>query len=163
MLPETPYYLENAWILVNKVNNLGASIFLEIETPNGGAARIIASNTNNVKVYSINPWEGDHQYQQFLSNVKQENTGNTIIPIRMSSTEAAEALNILADVIYIDSSIPESIEKKILYWVTHLSPNGILVGNNFQWWDVKLAVVNTAAQLSLEIDSDTNYWFLRKP
>lgn len=158
-----PYFFENSWILLNAVNSQNASVFIDVESSEGMAARFIAANTSEVHVYNINTWnENEHQFQQFLSNVVEENTQESITPIRMSSREASNALNLISELIYIDSTQSEAVYDKILSWVTHLTQNGVIAGNHWEWHEVELAVVQAAGDLGLTLNIDGNFWFLRK-
>lgn len=159
-----PYYLQDSWILLGKVNALDAAVFIDVESRSGEAARFIGANTaEEVNVYCINSWkENDHQFQTFLSNVIHEDAAERVIPIRMSSNEAAAALNLIADVIYIDCNDIDAIPEKIMDWVTHLSENGVIAGNRWEWPEVEYAVVNAVGSLNLTLSINGNYWFLQK-
>lgn len=163
-VPHEPYYLENSWILLNKVNAQSATVFIDVESPNGEAARFIAANASNeLSVYSVNSWsEDEYQFQRFLSNVISENSTEKLIPIRMNSKEASNALNLVSELIYLDCNDISSINEKILTWVTHLSEHGAIAGNRWNWPDVELAVVNAAVGLNLTLTTNGNFWFLNK-
>lgn len=95
-------------------------------------------------VYAVDTWLGtpneDHSaerlaglYQQFLSNVIHANLTHKIIPVRMASLEAAQALSVKADLIYIDASHDtESVYKDIISRYPHLNKKGIMCGDD--WW-----------------------------
>lgn len=159
-----PYFFENSWILLNKVNSQGATVFIDVESPEGEAARFIAANTSDsTKVYNINSWEGnDYSFQKFLSNVAQESLSERVIPLRMNSKEAGTVTNLISEIVYIDSQDISSINDKILTWVTHLSEHGVIAGNKWEWPEVELAVVNAAVSLNLILSTDANFWFLQK-
>lgn len=164
LITAEPYFVENGYVLVSKVNSLGATVFIDVESPNGGVSRLIASYTDeSVRVYSVNAWSGEHEYHQFLSNVRQENTGERITPLRMNSEDASDALNLSANLIFIDSSDSTTLPPKIASWLTHVADGGAIVGNNWQWNDVKVAVTTAALELNLSLTLDTNYWFLSRP
>lgn len=163
LMPLEPYFIDNGYILLNKVNSLSTTVFIDVESTDGSAARYIASNTDgSVKVFSVNSWSGEHDYQLFLSNVKHENTDNKIVSLRMNSHEAAEALNLIAEVIFIDSSDSAGLQNKILSWATHLAEGGVIAGNNWAWHDTLMAVVTASSQLNLTMSVDGNYWYLTK-
>ncbi len=160
----TPYYFENGYILLNKVNAQETTVFIDVESSEGMAARYISANTSeSVKVFNINSWsESEHQYQKFLSNVIQENQGDRINSIRMSSREASNALNLVSELIYIDCENTDTVYEKILAWVSHLSQNGVIAGNRWEWHEVELAVVYAVVDLGLTLNIDGNFWFLKK-
>lgn len=159
-----PYYFENSWILLDKVNAQSTTVFIDIESVDGMAARFVSANVPaDVKVYNVNPWSQDeHQFQQFLSNVIEEGQQEQIIPLRMSSKEGSATLNLAAEVIYIDCSQPDSVYEKILSWSTHLTENGLIVGNYWNWNEVKLPVVSAAGDLGLTFSTNANFWFLKR-
>lgn len=159
-----PYFLENSWILLDKINSMDATVFIDVESPEGEAARFVGSYApESVRVYSINSWsKNDYQFQTFLSNVIQEATTERIVPIRMTSDEASAALNLVSEVIYIACDEIDSVSEKIFNWVTHLSEGGVLAGNKWEWPQIELAVINAADELNLSLSIDGNYWFLSK-
>lgn len=159
-----PYFLENSWILLDKVNSQSTGVFIDVGSPNGEAARYIAANSPAERaIYSINSWSyNDHKFQIFLSNVIQENLDTRIVPIRMNSNEAGEALNLESELIYLDCNNVTSINDKILTWVSHLTEHGIIAGNRWDWKDVELIVVKAAVDLNLTLTTNANYWFLKK-
>ncbi len=159
-----PYFFEDGYILLEKVTAQGTTVFIDVGSTNGAAARYVAANTDgSTRIYSIHPWTGDeYGFQKFLSNVKQENQNEKIIPIRMSSHEAGAALNLVSEVIFIDSTNADKVYETILAWVSHLSEHGIISGNHWERLSVDLAVVKAAAELNLALSTNGTYWFLRK-
>lgn len=122
------------------ISSHNAAIIIDVESQEGGVARYIAQQASNLpslsKIYSVNDWasydpSNKHLFQSFLSNVKQENTQDLIIPIRMNSNEAAWGLNIKADFISLVGANDEDIiYKDILAWYPHLTDGGIICRNN---------------------------------
>jgi hypothetical protein len=162
-LPYEPYYIENAWILSNKVANQGTTNFIDVGSVAGEAARFIAWSTDgSVKIYNINTWKEEQSFQRFLSNVAQENSSEKIIPLRMTSDEAELALNVNSEFIFIECSVEKDVAKKIIGWVTHLTENGIIGGNRWGQPSVELAVITTAVELNLTLQVDQNFWFLKR-
>lgn len=127
------------------------------------------------KVYAVDTWAGSsaeavhmqdprlpYLYQLFLSNIKHEKLTNQIVPIRMNSLEAAKALNIKADLIYIDASHEtENVYQDILAWDVHLNEGGIMCGDDWLWPSVRLAVEQTAEILNKSIETSDNFWRFR--
>lgn len=130
------------------------------------AAKIVAEG----KVYAIDTWRGsvEHQndprinnlYQIFLSNVKHAGLTEKITPVRMESLEAARALNIQADLIYIDASHDTlNVYNDILAWNKHLANGGILCGDDWNWKSVRAAVKAAAQVLNYKVHSSGNFWW----
>src|SRR5689334_8438771 len=140
-MPQTPYFVQDAYVLYSLINNNNAAVIVDVESQDGGVARFVAQQVSNLPsvqaIYSVNAWQSPdhsqkHLFQRFLSNVIQENTAQLITPIRMNSREAADALNIQADFIsVVGANDQDGIYRDILAWYTHLSDNGVLCGNNW--------------------------------
>ncbi len=165
-LPETPYYLADGYILLNLIQTNAANIFVDVGSHEGAAARYIAQNTAaGFQVYSVDLWHAgnahDNTFQQFLSNVVQENTANTIVPLRMGSLEAARVTNVLADAIFLGSS-DSSLQQEIIAWSSHLSAIGFISGLNWSNSDVQVAVTQAAQQLGLFLHVNDNLWSLQR-
>lgn len=167
-LTQTPYFFENGFILLDLVNSRAATVVIDVDSVDGAAARYIAQNAPSslLKVYSIQNWSNSDRfknpYQQFLSNVKQENTANLIIPVRMESLEAATALSLQAEVIFINTIFKDNVYDDILAWSTHLTSNGIIAGNNWNDAEVINAVTQAANSLNLVLKINGNFWWLER-
>lgn len=123
-------------------------------------------------VYAVDTWAGSsqeavhmkdprlpHLYQLFLSNVKHAKLTHKIVPVRMNSVEAAAALNVKADLIYLDGAHDtQSVSDDIFAWYPHLSPGGILCGDDWTWPSVRVAVVHGATVLNKKIYAEGNFW-----
>jgi predicted O-methyltransferase YrrM len=80
----------------------------------------------------------------------------------MASLEAAQALNVQADLIYIDGAHDtESVYADIIAWYPHLAEGGVLCGDDWTWSTVILAVQMAARDLNLQIIANGNFWQLR--
>jgi len=125
------------------------------------------------KVYAVDHWMGTknqhgemsdsrlpHIYQLFLSNVKHMELTDRIVPVRMASEEAAKALNVKADLIYLDAERDsESVYRNILNWYPHLNENGVLCGAEYREPGVKNGVHRAAERLGKEIETDRKGYF----
>lgn len=100
-------------------------------------------------------------YQQFLSNVIHHRLARRIVPIRMDTVEAAQALKIRPNLLYIDASHDEqSVFKDIMSWYPKLAPKGIICGDDWQYWPgVQRAVTKAAVILKRVIKSEGNFWY----
>lgn len=126
------------------------------------------------KLYAVDTWLGSEEhmnhpdfkvllpnlYLQFLSNVKHHGVATKIIPIRMSSLEAAFALDTIADIIYIDASHDtENVYKDLLAWYPHVRQGGILCGDDWGWNSVSKGVQLAAEELGQTIHFLGNFWY----
>lgn len=167
----TPYYVQDAYIIMDLISSHNAAIVIDVDSPDGGIARLVAQQAGNLpslqKIYAVGFWRdaraNKNLFHRFLSNVKQENTGNLIIPIRMRSKEAALALNVTADFItVVGDNDANTIYKEIIAWFPHLSSNGIIAGNNWYENNVQMGVANAAAALNLTLKIVNNVWYFQK-
>lgn len=153
-----------------------AKIVIEVGSWLGLSTRFIARILpKNGIVYAIDTWLGSeehlknpeltskipHLYQTFLSNAKHAELTEKIVPIRMASLEAAEALNVEGDLIYIDASHEEEdVYNDIIAWYPHLSKGGILCGDDWNAHSVKSGVMQAAITLKLGIKYWDRFWLL---
>jgi predicted O-methyltransferase YrrM len=134
-----------------------------------------------VKVFAVDTWYGSPQeevhqkdprvvnhtlFHQFLSNVIHAQLQENVVPVRMRSDEAARALNVEPDLVYIDASHDEeSVYKDIIMWYSKLRKGGVLCGDDLDWEGVKRAVGRCGNELAIKnIDTDGRFWqFSPKP
>jgi hypothetical protein len=171
-LPPTPYFVQDAYTYFSLIMGNGASVVIDVESPDGGVARYIAQQAANLptvtEVYSVSLWQSadrsqKHLYQRFLSNVNQEMTTQLITPIRMSSQEGAEALKVTADFIsVVGGNDSTAIYNDILSWYPHLSDKGILCGNNWLDSSVQVGVTKAADSLDVKLHINNNVWYFQK-
>jgi hypothetical protein len=78
----------------------------------------------------------------------------------MESVEAAEALNVQADLIYIDAAHDtENVTKDILAWYPHLKENGFMCGDDWRWPSVQVAVTDCAQRLNKQVGCQGTFWW----
>lgn len=156
------------------IERIAPKIIVEVGCWLGSSTRYLASQVapHGGVVYAIDTWLGSdeqaHQknprlkklYHLFLSNVRHAGLTQTIVPIRMASQEAAKALNVTADLIYVDASHKEEdVYQDILAWYQHLRPGGIICGDDWTWPSVSKGVVRAAAQLGRKLRTEANCWW----
>ena len=112
---------ENQLMLEKIIKEKKVLIVVELGAFLGKSTRFIAKCLpDNGKVYAVDHWKGnkEHQnpqrldvyyklpflYEQFLSNVIYEGLCEKIIPVKMTTLQAAESLNLYPDLIYVDAS-----------------------------------------------------------
>jgi predicted O-methyltransferase YrrM len=126
------------------------------------------------KVYAVDTWEGSEEhknnpellktlYDQFLSNVIHEQLTHKIIPIRMDSVKAAQKLQVVADLIYIDADHSyEGCYADLKAWFPHVKEGGILCGDDWPWEGVSKAVEQFAHEHNLKININNPFWWIIK-
>jgi hypothetical protein len=171
-LPQTPYFVLDSYVFFSLISENNAAVIVDVDSHDGSVARFIAQQASNLpalqKVFSVSMWQSEdpsqkHLYQRFLSNIIHEETTDWIVPIRMGSLEAANALNLTADFISIVGKNDENaIYNEILAWYPHLSNSGIISGNNWIDHSVQVGVVRAAAHLEVNLQLSGNIWYLQK-
>ncbi len=128
------------------------------------------------KLYAVDHWRGseehqrgqkewipamDYLYQQFLSNVVHKKLTHIIVPVRMSSLEAAASLNVRPDLVYLDASHDTpSVYADLKAWFPFVKGHGILCGDDWTWPSVVRAVEKFAREHHLRIEASGNFWAL---
>lgn len=164
----------NAGPMEHLLNAKKPKIAIEVGAWLGLSTRFIAQHlAEGGKIYAIDTWLGSvdetlHQqdprlpylYQQFLSNTIHTGLCDQIVPVRMKSMEAAKALNVKADFIYLDGGHDaHSVTEDIVFWNLHLAEGGILCGDDFGWRSVQGAVVHCAQVLNKKLYFIGNFWW----
>ena len=134
-------------------------IVVEVGSWLGTSTRHIASNLpEGGVVYAIDHWLGspEHQdmeelpnlYRQFLSNLIHANLTHKIIPLRMSSLEAAKTLEVIPDLVYVDAGHDfDSVYSDLQAWFPFVKGHGILCGDDYYWGAVEDLPVKRAVDL----------------
>ena len=152
-------------------------IVIEVGSWTGLSTCHIASLLDEDSIlYAVDHWLGssEHQdiairpylYEQFLSNVIHSGFSFAIVPIKMTSMDAATYLpNILgvkqADFIYIDASHEtDEVFADLTAWYPFVRGHGILSGDDWLWPSVQIAVQRFAEEQNLKIVSHENFWCL---
>ncbi len=132
-------------------------------------------------VYAVDHWLGSpnednssfdipNLYRQFLSNVIHENLTDKIIPIRMSSADAARTLNIKPDLVYLDATHDfNNVMFDLILWYPFVKGHGVLCGDDYFWnheyplgGPVKRAVDAFARENNLIVRDDGWMWYLEE-
>lgn len=140
----------------------------------GAATRFFGNRVGEEgKVYAVDHWLGTpnnrgemtdahlpHIYQLFLSNIYHFHLTERVIPIRMTSAEAAKALHVKADLIYIDAARDaEGVYKTIIEWYPHLNEQGVICGAEIREPQVRSGVQRAAEQLGKTVHTDQKGYF----
>jgi hypothetical protein len=144
----------------------------------GGSTRHMGEmlKSRSGKLYAIDTWLGSSTqqpgechfqsilpmvYQQFLSNMIHWNLTEIVIPIRMKSLEAAKALHVSPDLIYIDAEhTTEAVYGDLTAWYPFVENQGILCGDDWGWESVRVAVQKFATEKNKKIYASGNFWYL---
>lgn len=142
--------------------------FIEVGSWMGLSTAFFATYADKGRVYAVDTWQGGDDikgmpmlsrylptvYQQFLSNMIAENVSDRVVPVRMSSAEAALGLNLMADAIYLDAAHTAiDVYEDAHRWLRHLKPNGLFFGDDYNWDTVKDGIDQAAKELGREVHS----------
>lgn len=146
---------------------------IEIGSWLGLSSRFIAERLpQGGKLYCVDTWLGSpgelvhmkdpkyaYLYQQFLSNIIHAGLTEVIVPIRMKSVEAAKALNVQADLIFIDAAHDEnSVYEDICAWLPHLKEGGVMCGDDWACEGVRNGVNKAVKKFGLTVYTAPNFW-----
>ncbi len=153
---------------------------IELGSWAGASTRFFARRVGeDGMVYAIDHWLGatnhhgettapirDHIYHLFLSNIRQAGVEDWVVPMRMTTDEAAKALrkDIRADLIYVDTSRDTyRVYTDIKTWYPFLNEDGVMCGTEWREPAVRVGVQKAAAELNKTIESDRKgyFWVLR--
>lgn len=158
------------------------STIVELGAFLGLSAVFFARNMpENCKFYTIDTWTGTgcknhpidlshlynsyegllkNAYQQFLSNIKHEGLTEKITPIRMTTLDAADSLDLNPDLIYVDACHEtECVYMDIKKWYPKLTMGGTICGDDWGWQSVRKGVIKAAQELKKTIHSEGNFWW----
>ena len=113
-------------------------------------------------------WHGRPlMYENFLANIKYHQVEDYVVPLPMTSSGAAQILErqrVYPDFVHIDAahdyvSVLQDCEA---YWKI-LAPGGTMIGDDYDWPDVKKAAREFALKVEQPLEVDTIKWILKKP
>jgi cephalosporin hydroxylase len=168
-------WYQNAEPMKKLIQAYQPKIVVEIGSWLGQSTRHIASLLpRDGKVYAVDHWLGsvEHQpgnsawhpslpqlYEQFLSNVIHTRLTHKIIPVRMTSLDAAKQLEVTPDLVYIDGAHDyESVYNDLSAWYPFVQGHGILCGDDWLWDTTRAAVEQFAKDNQLRIEVSHNFW-----
>ncbi|MCH9614504.1 MAG: hypothetical protein SP1CHLAM54_15350 [Chlamydiia bacterium] len=134
-------------------------------------------------VYAVDHWKGsaEHQnpsrtdiypklptlYQQFLSNVIRTGLYKKIIPMRMTTQEAAEVIDVIPDLIFVDASHDfDSVVADLELWFPFIQGHGIILGDDWNWgapdFPVRRAVQFFAQKYGMKARNYDSCWWIEE-
>ncbi len=107
-------------------------------------------------------------YWQFMANCVLTGMQDRIVPLAQTSSNAAVILKrrgIRADLVHVDAAhdFDSVLADLRAYFWNVLRPGGILMGDDYNWEEVKRAVDRFTANNHLTLEIDGPKWLLRKP
>lgn len=165
------------------VRRTNVKVVIEVGSWLGLSTRHIASILpEDGVVYAVDHWMGSpnednsqfdipNLYRQFLSNVIHEKLTHKIIPIKMSSLEAAKTLQVKPDLVYLDATHDfTNVMLDLIFWYPFVKGHGVLCGDDYFWnhdpykggGPVKRAVDIFARENNLTVRDDAWMWYLEE-
>lgn len=143
----------------------------------GKSSRFIARHlVRGGKLYCVDTFEGgsDHKagieidrlptlYSQFLSNIIHAGLQDRVVPLKMTTLEAAAALEnrVAPDLVYVDAEhTTEAVYADLCAWYPLVKSRGVLCGDDWLWESVRAAVEPFARENGLDVFYIGNFWVL---
>ena len=80
----------------------------------------------------------------------------------MDTQEASRALNVMANLIYVDASHEEEdVYNDITQWYPHLAVGGIMCGDDWQCLAVQRAIKRAIKEIDQTVACDGNFWWFK--
>ena len=166
---------ENAKNLKTFIQALKPRIVVELGVWLGESSFFMADLLDdNARLYAVDTWVDypdikdipymknmmPKAYWQFLSNCLHLGLAHKIIPVRMTSAQAAQALNISPNLVYIDAShAEEDVFNDIVDWYPKIIQGGICCGDDWNWESVRKGVIRASKELRINIHQDGTFWY----
>ena len=174
------------------IDLLKPALIVEVGTWLGGSAihmgqLLRAAGLNDSCIVCVDTWLGSSEhyinddqrrilklvngrptfYNDFMDNVVQNGLQDIILPFSIASIAAVEVLReyaITPDLIYLDGDhTSRGFRADLdLYW-ERLRPGGCLIGDDFDWQEIHMNVLEFAFQQQVEFTAVGNKFVMRKP
>ncbi len=158
---------------------INSKVFVELRSQMGSTTRIIASAIPyGVKVYSVDTWkEAQYNNQQtsdqkqklfeyFLSNNVIKRKAHKIVPIRMSTNDAAKDFKKRIGFLFVNAGHDyQAVYDDIMNWYPKLSKKGVICGNDWTKEYVSSAVSDAAIDLKTSVflvPNTKGFWKMNK-
>ena len=164
------------------IKNYKSQVVVEIGSYLGASTRYIAKLLPDQGIiYAVDHWLGNEEwqnqpnyqdiqklfYQKFLSNVIHEGLYYKIVPMKMTSLEAAKIIKVKPDLVFLDGAHDyQSVYEDLTAWYPHVVGHGVLCGDDYNWGQskpVKRAVDRFARENKLKVKLIADwFWYYEK-
>ena len=131
---------QNGQSLASHMESRAVSSVIEIGAWKGDATLFFAKRLpEGGHIVAIDSWIGYPKeiykvtsgiYESFIERMEREGVAHAVLPVRTTSLTAAQSLDAVADLIYIDGDHSyEAVYSDIAAWRPHIKPGGLLCGN----------------------------------
>ncbi len=170
------------WRYIKKlVDEYHPKVFVEVGCWVGMTTIDVANNLpDDAIVYAVDTWKGSPNekgmwdrnfiytlYDRFLSNVIHAQLTHKIIPVRMSSLDAARGWQAQPDLLYLDATHTyRAVIRDLNAWFPLIKSPGALCGDDWGWGNggVGRAVQDFTRENKLQYELIDNwFWIIRKP
>lgn len=169
----------DSYMVAPIIHQLNAKVIIEVGSWLGASSRVIAGSLpEDAVMICVDHWLGspehhfilnynttffDSLFPQFLSNTFLKGFSNKLLPLRISSLDAANLIDIQADLIYLDASHEtDAVYADLQAWWPKLRDGGVLCGDDWMWLSVRTAIKQFAQEngLTVHARSDDNaFWY----
>lgn len=177
--PEPPPFPLRNWLfpgtqeVLSQCVNRATRLIVEVGSWTGRSTRFLAGLAPRATIVAIDHWLGSpehaddpelapalpHLYETFLSECW--NYRDQIIPVRLKSTEGMQRVaeaGLEPDVVYIDADHRYESVVEDLSAALDLFPRAEIVGDDFNWDDVRRAVQDVAKERGLQLRNAGPGW-----
>jgi predicted O-methyltransferase YrrM len=174
-LPPNPFHwfhAENRGYLETIVRALPVRTVVELGSFLGHSTCAIAGwLPEGGRVFAVDHWLGQPYYpaevqripyfHQFLSNVIHAGRQGVVVPVRMNTLEAAAALKVEADLVYVDAGhTEEEAYADVMAWWPKTRGPAVLCGDDWNLEGVRRGVFRAGSELGLWVRAGTTFWVL---
>lgn len=167
----------DAFMVPPIIRKINAKVIVEVGSWLGASSRILAeAMPSDGVMICVDHWLGsaehhvthkggflDVLFPKFLSNTIHKEYTNKILPLRISSLDAANILNIQPDLIYLDASHEtDAVYADLVAWWPKLRDGGVFCGDDWMWPSVRDAVYRFAKENGISvnfINNDKAFWY----
>jgi hypothetical protein len=177
--PEVRPFPQRNWLFPGTQEALARSVsqatklIVEVGSWTGRSTRFLAGLAPQTTVIAIDHWEGspEHKtdpelaeflpqlYETFLSECWDYR--DQVIPVKAGSVEGLQRVaesGLQADLVYIDADHSYESVVKDLSTALDLFPRAVIVGDDFNWDDVRRAVETVAAERGITFEAFGTGW-----
>jgi predicted O-methyltransferase YrrM len=103
-------------------------------------------------------------YETFLANMREYIDEDRLRVIKANHNDFRIGSDLRPDMVFIDGAHDAvSVVRDITLWLPRLLPGGLLSGHDYHWWPaVKASVDAVLGAENVNIDPDTDIWYIKK-
>jgi len=170
-------FIDGSSILADLLYQLEPKRVAEVGVGIGMTTRYLCNFPFIEEVVCVDTWDAKSvdnpnrtMFEQFLANCYHSEIWSKVYPLRMTSlagVEECSALGLSFDMIWINADhLTTSVKNDIVMWMPLLAPGGLIGGGAWGWitepYNVRKAVIESAAIVGMKVNSHGNMWWYTK-